>query len=858
MQCPKCKFAMPETGQCPRCDDIAQARSDEQATSLPNNQAFEARSGEDSPAAVSPETPPPPDTGSAASADDHPQKPPRKNEPEPQADPPRRSDQKTAASQGKVKNRIERNKMGQFIVAEGKVGFVANNAHFHLQGDKEQQETYTPVSDLLIELPYFPSKIPVSALDNLSYYSSRLQDERWLLLSCLDENLALKAAHTLIQQLSGKKRQLDFSQAPEGGRGLNIHYLLDESEEELGETNILADMFSPSTESFLNSLVMASVSYYGVIRDRLKTKNLRLICIADPIEIEKWNEKARNLSSVQWHLPFLRPMLQTYYLDQWGDLETQLKQQREDGKWKRNEREFYKEVIELILSQSLPAELAKRDATTEPASAEPASANIQIRDKDPVEKTVLYVATYFPNLSVNEFDRIVSLFLGERAMTVKVKTNEPAQDGTTNVVWKEEEKRLIDLWRNGPPDEKIKGCGLVSRKGPPKIITFADDGSKEAVGQQLEEEHAFFLGDRFRDIQKLGLLFDPSETVAENVINLHLEMLASDPEAYDVGWMAEAAHSIDGGGFWSQRVTRLIREMLKRPELAQLVEDYFNQLMARRQHRLVLELVKRLRLAKGFKDLQWIKRLLNESDESTRQRTYAYLYAEACRMGFSICELLETVESWLPRDDSDVYPSSNSESYALQLLIEYCLETTSLFKQRHYGLWPSRYTLFAAQDEKTIRQHLRLLTRWLFHPSLKYVFDSPISKDDSDRLLGELLAEWFFIIKGLPQEGPGKVEVEEIGRATDGLLEMLLEEIIAQTMTPTRKGAQRALIDCWQHYMEFLLLCNKSIGSADRKLSRELSWRRNLIYRVLKQFRELQRKYQAASRPSHAETAGRG
>lgn len=841
MQCPKCQKESPDAKQCSHCGYVAEVQPDDQPQPLLAAPAPEAAlAGTDK--AVPPVVEPPEIPPSAEA-------PPAAEEKNLQAEPlPKNEEEKASQQEKKVGKIFKSSELRQYNEVMGDVGILIESLKVFGERPTEPKGS---LFELTKSLPAFASEISASVLGHLTSQINRLREERLLLLSCLDEKLALTAAYTLIQELGEEGRLLNFEWIAEEGRDLTIYQLLKEREEGDRQMVILVDALSQRALPFLESLLSATSSGYGSIKEELKSNGLLLICLADPTEVEK-RVRATDLLLAQWQIPFLRPLLQTYYPDQCDALETQILRQREMGKWHRDERSFYEQIRTPLHSQRLPTVVTSLEEGADMVSAES-----PIKDGTTVEDTVLYVATYFPNLSPKEFIRVVSLLLGERTTTITGTAQEKAEDGTYKTVQTQQEKELRELWQKAP-DEKMKACRLMTSKDLPKVVAFADHRLKEAVREQLEEEHSFFLENRFSDVQQFGLLFDKSEKIAGNVIRLYVEMLAADPGSYGIGWLVEMVQSLNGeSGARSQRVADLLCGMLERRELVEMVEHFLNHLMMTRQHRVVLELVKGLRLASGFKDLDWIKRLLNEADEATRLHTYTYLYAEARRLDLGVYDLLQALEPWLPKDDTDPHTYSLSERHTLQLVIEYCLETTSRFEAKHYGLWPIRHPLLALQDEATARHHLALLMRWLFHPGLKKVFQDRDSNENINRMLGALLAEWFFVIKGQPEEANEKARSETRPNLADKLLQILLEEIITQTGMPQRKDVQRELVVYWEQFKEFLLLISQAIGHDDRKLRQELTWKRNLIGNTLRQFRELQKTCKIVPRLNSTELSGR-
>jgi hypothetical protein len=549
-------------------------------------------------------------------------------------------------------------------------------------------------------------------------------------------------------------------------------------------------------------------------------------------------------------------------------------------------------------------------------AAGPRSEDLLFDDDKPVHNTVLYTTTFFTGLSPNEFNRVVSTLLGSLTITINEKVNQKGEDGVIRSVEVQKEKPLIQIWRESS-DRILKECKLISSKDSNRAIVFADAGQRDSLKMSLEEEHGLYLQNKFTLLQESGLLFDASERIAKNFIRLIVDMAASYPDYYGRDWLfdiiskarAYFASAKPGskdpilqllgkpGGLRTEsqvynRISDLMRDMLDHPQLKQEVKGLIEQLMTAGYFDSVLNIVKNFRFVPEFDEFYWMKQLLDRGNEIIRLQTYIYLYSEIRRMGKQIYQILRKLAGWLPVAGCDPQRYSHSNLFALRLMIEYCLETTSNFDAKNYGSWPSPYPLLAVKSIEDAKSDFGLLAGWLFHPGMKHAMDDESFDEDLDRLLPALVSEWVFILLGQPQqkypisepsngfqafyvldqpqqsnglqdstvahsdydskrEEDFPVEDQAQGQldvdiSAEAALVILLEQIIEKTNAFQPNRIQQDMLMYWEEMKDFLATVIDVFGYIDRNQRKEFIWKRNLIRKLLMQFRALQKDWKAS------------
>jgi hypothetical protein len=340
MQCIKCQQEMPDGDSCPSCQETDRLRGNSSMSSASSlqSQANSMAAEADPP----PTNDPPPGlsfTGGTTSQSGS------GSGKTPEADsPPSGKEKKSNSKSDKGQSQkavLTKNSIGNFILSQ------FNNGNG--KSDKK------PLADLITPLSGCYTGFQPAVLPDLALHMDIFRSERLLLLSCLDEDLAMTAAHCLIKDEKGEKQQLDFSLAVETGHDENLVLFLRDYENEGKEAVILGDMQNKAALIYLDSLLNSTKSSFSQIKGLLTNKKLRMICIIDQQELERYlRDNHRELALKHWHISFLNPLLQKHYPDCWNQLESRLLRQRGEGKWPSQDSEFYHESKRFICSRELP------------------------------------------------------------------------------------------------------------------------------------------------------------------------------------------------------------------------------------------------------------------------------------------------------------------------------------------------------------------------------------------------------------------------------------------------------------------------------------------------------------------------
>jgi hypothetical protein len=174
---------------------------------------------------------------------------------------------------------------------------------------------------------------------------------------------------------------------------------------------------------------------------------------------------------------------------------------------------------------------------------------------------------------------------------------------------------------------------------------------------------------------------------------------------------------------------------------------------------------KRLRFAPNFDLLYWLKRLMEQGAEEIKGKAYLYLLELARQSKFQVYELLDSLKTWLPREDDDFKSYSKPQKFALIFVLEYCLSTALKFDTDIWGGWPSKYPLFyPLKKSKTLTgKRLKDLISWLLHPGLQRVLSQWLPEGIEIKVttaLADLFETWAVILLGTDSQTPHPEAIE--------------------------------------------------------------------------------------------------
>ena len=439
-----------------------------------------------------------------------------------------------------------------------------------------------------------------------------------------------------------------------------------------------------------------------------------------------------------WEVEFLRPLLLRYQPP--GTVEelfARISVLRQRGRWGSPD-----DVVAQfeILQPLIRGELGRLEDALEPHDdrlVRLPSALETLDQKISIYQGILLCAAYFQGLDVTEFSRLVLGLVGRE----KVFDNVGELDTKGEISLRRRQQTLEEAWPQ-VGDWVLRKCGLVVRRTDGhSAVTFARPDERGALRHRTR--NSIYFANMGATLWRKGHLFNPgaSQELIDGAISIYVDALAHHNEWCRPEWLSEAlrARLVDGEGEGEDlqrihrnqlyeliidRLSQLLRSLVVHEHYSQLVQNWLGDLMRHKGHRPALKLAANLRYAEGFDYLFWLKRFSDESPNDVRNVAYSALYRHARQSSIRIWSFLDELKSWLPERDRPATMLSNSGNFALQLIVEYAIDTAVAVPPDQYGQWPSHYPLFRglAADAERAEERLDLLVDWLLHPAIPLIF----------------------------------------------------------------------------------------------------------------------------------------
>lgn len=677
-----------------------------------------------------------------------------------------------------------------------------------------------------------------------------LELQRILLLKSYQESAAYAAAYSLISDphFDGQEKKAVFPTRAQYRDRSDLD-LLTLADDQLLETPQIILVEISNKGPFLDSMLRIGEGEAGSLRDRLqRCRSYVVIVVDEDLFIDANAAGPRIPCYAVSHLCYL---LSIDFATRAEDLERRLLGALRSNGGGIELRELYQHVADRIAkgAEALEGFLSELEQThtLRPSSPRLTPDKI-IREGSEIHRAVSFVATYFPDLGQRDFDLLLRSLLGDQI--VAVERTGTIVPGDSGAVRHDQQERWADRWTTGiAPDQVFDDCHLetVVSSGGSRVIDFTEPYLRRELRTFFENRSGWYVRRQCQALQDRGILFSLalSPVAVEALVRLFVERAVGDSGGFGSIWLIELVQGLrlqlDGDpptgsreatlawlldrlaleaqlrAHFYGRLALLIREMLDREVLRPMVREFFEFLIASRQHEtlldVVLDLARRLRFAPHFDPLIWMRRLLDQGTASVRERAADRLIKLARDSGPRIYEFLDVVRSWLPDAGRAPERFSVSNRVALEFPFAYCLDIAGSLPKERFGEWPSRHPLFYSlpADREEARKPIGTLVEWILDPrgAALETGDSsnPTRTAEAVRLAytGDLIEHWAWVLQG--GDDAGAFEARALFRVIAGEIEQRLGD------------RQRALLKIsWQRRQDEYMMSALSAHGVERTL----------------------------------------
>lgn len=754
------------------------------------------------------------------------------------------------------------------VIARRDVNFFAIlNSALERDDQSHKIEEEKSLYDFVKKLPQRSARQYQPPPEELQRMVAELREKRLILLSSSHTEYVLDAAWEVIEHLPGStarfKGMIAFEDIARENIEFSIQKLFEQTPEAQAESVVLVDAFQTQARLFPDSF-LGHTARAGSFQDLLRNTKHFLVVLVD-LSYARENHLAHH-SFPYWEIPFLEPFFEGAFPQEHERLLKEIRSQR--SKWEQDEVSFARQVINYQHGERL-LKLIENGGPQDPEQ----SAEALLKTATPVEKTVLYTATLFQEITSPEFSRVVEALLHQRTMR-EAAPAAVGNGGTGSAPAAETEILLRRLWEEKKDDIfdrlLVEGTGTSDS---PRTVNLAESNLREPLRKQFERRHRFYLMDQFKALQETGILFYPSLRLAENTTEIAIEMARLYPDEFDESWIVSLVMRLKRhftGALSDEsdeddqmfkflprsqpgasdvafaRISDICKRLLASPQ-SRVVPNSLDYLLQTGCHEEVLWLIKQLKFSAEFDDWHWLKQLLYQGNAKTKYLTYHYIISYLKRMGANVYDGLTKIETWLPSSERKTY--SEFDTFVFRVMIKYCFDTIARFDHRHYGQWPSRYPLFAIANAQLAESHTSLLAHWLLHPAVDRTLADLGIGGSRMTLVGALLAEWSFILLGpadLAQadsscaQSETEITTEDseseptaVNWSAADLFNLLLRQFISQIDWSQRLE----LLSYWKE-LEHELFRFRGLPSHSTELRDDLTWKSKLVHRLITEIKK--------------------
>jgi hypothetical protein len=598
----------------------------------------------------------------------------------------------------------------------------------------EAQDTETPGQEksLFETLQPMRPQRPQFPLDpeDLRRWTSELTDHRLLILSCYDSAFLRSASHGIAADLAGHFSAYQLSIDVDGSANPFLP-------SQRGDPSALVVVDATSLAPNFLDAVINTLWTIDVDQQTLRETN-RLLLVLTNDRILGWTDDPSGMQERRAHVPCLRipsalPGLKTHYRDNWKELYDELCKQREAGDWPADEEDFYERLTGYLGQDRLPAEIEKRRRGRIPAATERTAAVGLLSPRTPLENAVFFVATFFPNLSMRDFERLVLILLGDRTQMTKTSTFVLDLDGEGRSEEVDGRRMLREVWSETYP-EVLLHCQLHAKSlaagsaTVTSVIDFTTPELREGLRDAFFGAHAPIFLAFFRCIKDAHQLFEEAQEIVSDMVRLMVDAALANPQEFAgprLGGLLplpisqiEAKSVLAPGGppdadVALPRFYPCLRAFMQKSQLRGLVTGFLTELLLNRSFSKLADLAWTLRDVAEFDALSWFKRLFDEGDEEARRIASAKLRRGVRSRGAA--ELIEKVFGWLrPSGGSGATPSA---AFARRFYID--LGEDLLFTARRRQDARLAHPLLAAARAGGVGLE-EVAVSWLFHPEVAH------------------------------------------------------------------------------------------------------------------------------------------
>lgn len=606
------------------------------------------------------------------------------------------------------------------------IGSIQGNPIFEIIGESQ--------SNIVVEeLSSIPHSFPIYKDRNYTEAVQRLLEEHITMLSCVDDEVCNAIMYTFLQEngLSDKKQYIIHIEQSDNVsmNQLYSHDLCGEQE---------AIFILRILDSNLDCSIHNNPPWMWNTKNKLNDEKRYFIFLVNPTSVDTYSILGKNNTLHCWNIDFLPHLLSKYFeSNEISLLCDKILFQKRLKLWDNGESSdtyFYNLVrsfldrgkITFLHEVELRNEFQEGDDVEHFKETRLKKINLNELLETELHVMVAFVATFFSDSTWGEFEKLLTFFIAEETQEVEKSRTTQTDAGDLKSFIEKIEVPLLDIWKR-EGDHIFERCNLAvsSSSEESHYVTFKDPYMAEELKRYFESKPVF-LSRCFRAIYERGLLFEKlSPHLGDSLTQFYARMAVRSHGQLQSGWLmehltaglnaigsnpSEQSHVMDqrmafinlikyhqkSQHILYPRIAGILRELLNFESQKDAVDSFLRNLIQLNDPSalpLILRVARRLSYAPEFDWLKFIKQIIEQGKDNSRLLAYGALLLYAQQNAHNILDLLEQLDTWLPKTKVDTF--TPSQTVAIQLAFDYTIKSTDSLSASSYGYWPSRYPLFS-------------------------------------------------------------------------------------------------------------------------------------------------------------------
>src|SRR3954465_2707883 len=415
----------------------------------------------------------------------------------------------------------------------------------------------TPLEDLPEDLPRLPLKLHPFRDPSQNHLLTELQKGRILLLTSYQERAAYAAAYSLINEsyFDSKIRRALFPAASKlkDRTDLDIDSLA--QEQVLKAPQILFIEIGSGCTLFYSALTL-DWGRTERIREQLeKHSSYLILAVNEELVLDDTKTQQAREFFPFYSVSHLRYLLTPAFRDRAEELERRVLEGVARRPQSLERRELYQKVTDLLAKG--PTELEEYIAELEKSRGlplalwaerfQPVRPEEILRQESEVHRVAAYLASFVPDLDLQEFDRLAHILLGDTQRTVEKERKLLAADGTVHLLQEPTNEPWVTFWREAS-DRIFCECYLrtIEADDGSWVVDFTEPYLRRELRLHFDRNFPWFVRRQCQRLQVSGILFaaDLSQAAVEGLVHLFVERAIADPASFGALWLVELVLSL--------------------------------------------------------------------------------------------------------------------------------------------------------------------------------------------------------------------------------------------------------------------------------------------------------------------------